>query len=149
MPISKENYLIEVIYRMNAEQNAKLEFIVDHLKINLCLPYILKLYQMSMDAMATNNKDKPQEAEKQPKPTPKLNVVDSISKANKIKQRPTLKVDGLASPASQTAVNPLFENEEIVKQPTLNVEGKINIPEVVLFAQPEKLNSKILIMNVC
>jgi hypothetical protein len=118
IPLSKENYFIEVNYKVDKSQNANLDFTLSHLKINLCLPYVLKLYQIAMDAIAPS-KENPQ--------------TSNDSKSQKIK-------------------NAIAENTEIlitppVNQSVLKVVGKIELPEVVLFAEPEKTNSKTLIMN--
>ena len=110
-PLSKDAYFIELLYRNKSPQESVLDFGLDHIRINLCLPYILKLYQMAMEAIGSNKK---QESE-------------------------VAKVD--SAPAEK-------KNQPETTASTLKVDAKINLPEIVLFAQPEKTNSKILFMNV-
>ena len=54
VPKTKDRHFIDLAYSMDAEANAKLNFNLDHLKINLCLPYILKLYSMVMEAVGSS-----------------------------------------------------------------------------------------------
>ena len=111
IPLSKDSYFILVNYRVDNLQNAFLEFYLSHLKINLCLPYILKLYQMVIEA-TNSSQNQSNQAPKQPQQ--------------------------------------LQENEVVqinTNQTNLTVTGKIELPEIVLFAEPEKINSKTLIMN--
>lgn len=115
IPLRKDNFFIVVNYKVDKSQNAFLDFTMSHLKINLCLPYILKLYQMVMNAIGPS----PEQAQK-PAPKP-IDTADTVVVLTPPPQ----------SPSSQS----------------LTVVGKIELPEVILFAEPEKLNSKTLIMN--
>jgi hypothetical protein len=51
IPMSKNSYFFEMDYDFDDQSVSNLKFEVDHLKINLCLPYVLKLYQMAMEAI--------------------------------------------------------------------------------------------------
>lgn len=137
MPLSKEKYFIEIVYQVEQAQNAKLHFVLDHLRINLCLPYILKLYQMAMDAISPN---KPPVDTNPSKPSTGAGTdVSVVNKTMKDKKKSVI-----ASPSE-------IEIQQIVKEinnSILNVSGKVNLQEVILFAEPEKFNSKVLIMNV-
>lgn len=128
IPLSKESFFIVVNYKVDKSQNASLDFTLSHLKINLCLPYILKLYQMLMDALAN-----PSSA--QQKPTTSKNLETNVTADIAIVIPP-----GGSTPSPTSPVPPS-------SQSTLKVKGKIELPEMILFAEPEKHNSKTLIMN--
>ena len=117
IPLSKEKYFIEVNYDVNKFQNASLDFTLSHLKINLCLPYVLKLYQIAMDAIAPTT-NSPNDSKSQ-KPAKNVNQTENV----------------------ETTPQPPPQANQ------LKVIGKIQLPEVILFAEPEKTNSKTLIMN--
>jgi hypothetical protein len=126
LPLSKDSYFIEMTYVFNPKNDSRLDFILDHLRINLCLPYVLKLYQMTMEALGTNTNNK-QEANSPVKP----NIIKKVK--------------------NQSNVGDESEDKEIQNSSepkSLKVCGKIKLPEVILFAEPEKFNSKILFMNV-
>lgn len=108
MPLDKNAYFIELLFKTMANGDATLTFKIDHLRINLCLPYILKLYQIAMDAISA--------------PT----------------QKPSKK-----SVVEKTSEKP----EEEASKSSLRVKAQIKLPEVVLFAEPEKPDSKILLMK--
>lgn len=113
IPLSKDSYFILVNYRVDNLQNAFLEFYLSHLKINLCLPYILKLYQMLIEA--TNSSQ---------------NQSNQTPKPQQLQENEVVQI-----------------NSNQTNQTNLTVTGKIELPEIVLFAEPEKINSKTLIMN--
>ena len=46
IPLKKDTMLITLKYEVDPGNNAKLNFTMGNIQINLCLPYILKLYQM-------------------------------------------------------------------------------------------------------
>lgn len=146
IPLSKENFFIVVNYKVDNLQNAQLDFTLSHLKINLCLPYILKLYQMLMDAIGNNNNNN--EQQKQQQHPSKSNTTSKHQPVAVESTTTTVANDGLAvvviAPAA--AVTPTITSTPPPTS-TLVVRGKLGLPEVVLFAEPEKLNSKTLIMN--
>lgn len=109
MALDQNSYFIELLYKTMADGDATLTFKIDHLRINLCLPYILKLYQIAMDAISAP-------AQKPSKKT----VVEKTSE----------------KPATVEPSNS-----------SLRVKAQIRLPEVVLFAEPEKPDSKILLMK--
>lgn len=113
MPIDPDAYFIELVYATLANQDSNLDFTIDHLRINLCLPYILKLYQIAMEAISSPNKE-----------------------AKKVPEKKK----------TQEETTPVIVEEE--NNSTMIVKARIKLPEVVLFAEPEKSNSKILLMNV-
>ncbi|CAF0714006.1 unnamed protein product [Brachionus calyciflorus] len=106
---SKEKDFIQITYLVNSIGQAKLDFLLDNLKINLCLPYVLRLYQIAMEAISSDKKPQPAQVKKNSNQTP--------------------------------------HQEAQVQNTSLVVNGKVNLNEVVLYAQPEKLNSKILVMD--
>ena len=63
VPRTKDSYFINLAYSVDAETNATLNFALDHIKINLCLPYILKLYSMVMEAVSSSGGEKNGEKE--------------------------------------------------------------------------------------
>ena len=107
---SKEQDFLKISYRFEPPGNAHLDFFLDNLKINLCLPYVLRIYNFAMDAINVSNKNE-----------------------TKIDKKDT----------NQTN----FDQPAVESDLSLNVNGQISLKEVVLFAQPEKLNSQILVME--
>ena len=59
-PRTKDDYFIKLNYSVDEKTNAALKFTLDHLKINLCLPYILRLYSMVMEAVGSTGNEKKQ-----------------------------------------------------------------------------------------
>lgn len=131
IPLSKDSFFIVVDYKVDKSQNAQLDFTLSHLKINLCLPYILKLYQMLMDAVSPPNSS-PKSPQQQQKPTTSGKHRESTAALEIV----------VVPPASSGG-----GGGQSQPQQTLSVRGRIQLPEVVLFAEPEKLNCKTLIMN--
>jgi hypothetical protein len=139
IPMSKNSYFFEMDYDFDDQSVSNLKFEVDHLKINLCLPYVLKLYQMAMEAI-TRSTDVANI-------TSSSEVSDVTSFVNK--RKPQEGVSKANTPVVAQTIDELTSEYDIEKKSDpLRVSGKINLPEVVLFAEPEKSNSKILIMNV-
>ena len=58
LPIDTNNYFIDLTYSNVTAFESVLNFNIDYLRVNLCLPYILKLYQMAMEAINSPNKQK-------------------------------------------------------------------------------------------
>ena len=111
VPLQRDE-LIYVNYRVDRSGNASLKFVLDALRVNLCLPYILKLYAMVMEALST--------ADSQPAPPKPKNK----------------------------ALKPMEESVPVAAQSTrLKVEGDLNFPQIILFAEPEKGDSKVLLMS--
>ena len=74
LPIDTNNYFIDLTYSNKTANESFLDFKIDYLRVNLCLPYILKLYQMAMEAINAPNKQQQQQQQQQPdqsKQTPK------------------------------------------------------------------------------
>lgn len=109
MPLDQNAYFIELLYKTMANGDATLTFKIDHLRINLCLPYILKLYQIAMDAISAPA------------------------------QKPSKKTVSEKTSEKPATVEP--------SNSSLRVKAQIRLPEVVLFAEPEKPDSKILLMK--
>jgi hypothetical protein len=140
IPIMRKSYFFKMVFNSNQITESNLEFEVDHIKVNLCLPYILKLYQMVMEAVST-----------QPKTVDaNINSADSnVGASSEVSKLSKKKPDqSITKPQQQNQEEQ--ENEEFEKKVSapLKVIGKINLPEIVLFAEPEKQDSKILVMNV-
>jgi hypothetical protein len=116
VPLNSDLSLIKISYVVDANNNAHLKFGLDNMRINLCLPYILKLYQIAMSAIGDDDtKKKKETAAKQKKPADKhVNLV---------------------VPAKS------------VSNSSLRVTGLIRLPMLILFAEPEKENSKVLVMQ--
>ncbi len=110
MPLDASKDFINLVYQTTPDGHSKLRFDIDHLKINLCLPYILKLYQIAMEAVSSPAKT-------------------TVKKAAVEKTRAVANVPQEASNSS------------------LRVDAKIRLPEVFLFAEPERSDSKILNMK--
>lgn len=136
IPLSKDSFFIVVDYKVDKSQHAQLDFTLSHLKINLCLPYILKLYQMLMDAISPPNSSPSSQQPQQNKPTTPSGKHRESTAALEIVVVPPASSGGGGAGAGPTQA-----------QQTLSVRGRIQLPEVVLFAEPEKLNCKTLIMN--
>ena len=128
-PLSESVYFIELVYSFKTNKNSFLEFSIDHLRINLCLPYILKLYQMAMDAITPSSQ------------VNQKSVQTQVQAKHESVEKPRQSM--IIDTTKSNEQNPINESNG-----SLNVKAKINLPEVVLFAQPEKSNSKILFMNV-
>jgi hypothetical protein len=116
MPISDDAYFISLKYSTNLNQESILEFEIDHLRISLCLPYILDIYKFVMDAI---NTDKPDASVKQKQ-------TETTKKKLQIEEN----------------------TNEAIQVGSLRAKANINLPVVVLFSEPEKSNSKILLMKV-
>ena len=139
MPITRNSYFFKMVFDSNQKTESNLEFEVDYIKVNLCLPYVLKLYQMAMDAIST-----------QPKTADaNINSAESnVGTSSEISKFSKKKPDHSKSQLQNQEEN---ENEDELEKkvsPPLKVTGRINLPEIVLFAEPEKQDSKILVMNV-
>ncbi len=146
VPLCKEKYFIEMWYTFDPIEFAKLHFIIDHIRINLCLPYILKLYQMAMEGINTddsNNKN-------QIKPVSSDTSQNLTTARNSKSTKSTVVFNSNNSTASKSSNNDenANKNNNNNNNNKLKVAGRVNLPDVVLFAEPEKPNSKILNMNV-
>ncbi len=120
MPLSRDAYFIELVYSVLASQESELKFRIDHLRINLCLPYILKLYQIAMEAISSPNKEPNTNTSKNRKPVEK-------HQQRTVEEQPDVSTSKDAN--------------------SLKVRAEIKLPEIVLFAEPEKYDSKILLMK--
>lgn len=118
VPLNTNEYFIDLTYSNRTETESFLTFNIDYLRINLCLPYVLKLYQMAMEAITPPNKQNQQ--------TP-----------NEASKKKSTKID--SNTASQVIP---------IKNLTLKANAKINLPEIILFAEPENPETMILFMNV-
>ena len=120
MPLHTDNYFIELKYSTKSNKESFLDFTLDHLRINLCLPYVLELYKFAMEAINTSNEQ---------------TSSNTISKSS---------IE--FSKKSSTVEEPITEiNDE---DTSLKVKAHIKLPVIVLFSEPEKTNSKILLMKV-
>jgi hypothetical protein len=119
VPLVNDLALIKISYLVDAGNNAWLKFQLDNMRINLCLPYILKLYQIAMSAIGDDGSKAKSDATKKPpkKPTEKSN-------------------SPIEPPKPTTASNS-----------SLRVNGFLRFPELILFAEPEKKDSKVLVMQ--
>lgn len=121
--------LIYVKYRVDRSGNASLKFGMNELRVNLCLPYILKLYGMVMEALNTG--PAAPDAQPQPPNNPKAkNRADNKTIKTLAPIDEIVTVDVASSPATR-----------------LEVEGDLCFPEIILFAEPEKRDSKVLLMS--
>ena len=132
-PKSKEKFFIELLYSVDKDMNANLKFEIDHLRVNLCLPFILKLYGMAMEAISP-----PEKANKV------VEIKDLPQNIEDFKNRKK----SMKPPAHENKPAQNLEINENQTSTSLHVQGKVNLPEVVLFAQPENSNSKLLILNI-
>lgn len=130
LPINTNEYFINLIYSNKNTNESVLDFTIDYLRINLCLPYVLKLYQMAMEAINSPNKDKKQQQ----------TIYNTNNKNNKIES-------DLVSIRSTATVN-INQNNNNNNKSVLRAKARINLPEIILLAEPENPNSMILFMNV-
>jgi hypothetical protein len=145
-PRTEDSFFIDLEYSVDTETNAMLKFSLDHLKINLCLPYILKLYSMVMEAVGSSKENNSPD-----KTTANTDAaIDSaLKKLNPLDANRRLSIFG----ANEATNNPSFltpPNESPSPSSSssgLTVQGKIILPEVILFSEPEKPNSKLLMMS--
>ena len=121
MPLHTDNYFIELKYSTKSNKESFLDFTLDHLRINLCLPYVLELYKFAMEAINTPDKQ---------------TSSNTISKSS---------IE--FSKKSSTVEEPIAEIEN-TENTSLEVRAHIKLPVIVLFSEPEKTNSKILLMKV-
>ena len=156
IPTCKEKFFIEMIYSSDPVEFEKLEFALDHIRINLCLPYILKLYQFAMEAI--NTSPAPNQAanttynttivsSNSNKPAEIISTEQNTFKQASSKSRKSIfPTNQNGNPDAEIAINKgVTKVSEINKK--LSVLGRVNLPDVVLFAEPEKFNSKVLNMN--
>ncbi len=133
LPINTNEYFINLIYSNKNTNESVLDFTIDYLRINLCLPYVLKLYQMAMEAInSPTNKDKKQQQ-----------TINTNSRNNRI-ESDLVSIRSTATNVTSTLnINQNSNNKSVLK-----AKARINLPEIILLAEPENPNSMILFMNV-
>ena len=147
LPMLRHSYFIEISYTMDVGDKATILFLIDHLKINLCLPYVLKLYQMAMEAISGSNS--PQDVTANSSKQQQQQMIDKRKSAGLNNNNNNHRASSMIVPEESADANGSSSSSSSSKaKTTLSVKGRINLPEVVLFAEPEKSNSKILLMNV-
>lgn len=122
IPSDSDKYFIEMVYSSEPGVLDHLTFVLDHIRINLCLPYILKLYSMATDAVSS--------------PATTSATAEAATKA----------VKPVSNAGRKSIINETEESKtsEETSRNKMSVVGKVRLPDVVLFAQPEKQDSKIL-----
>lgn len=123
VPLNTNEYFIDLTYSNRTEKDSFLGFNINYLRINLCLPYVLKLYQMAIEVISPPSKQQSSASE------------TSKKKSNKTEQ---------FGHNSSTNTQATKKKENL----TLKANAKINLPEIILFAEPENPNTMILFMNV-
>ena len=105
------------------------------LRINLCLPYVIKLYSMAMDAISSSNTNKPDNKKKVTKTTTTTNTVSQypgIRKLSLTDIKPDLnaqKSKASYQRSSSTVPNAINQNHQSSSSSSvkLNVKGRINL----------------------
>ena len=130
-PLNTEAYFIDLKFELCSKDLSVLKFKIDHLGINLCLPYILQLYQFAMDAINSTTSKETGDAAK----TAAASIVVDTAVKKKTPATPTMTME----------TNPLAKTENTA---VLKVFAEMRFPEIILFAEPEKIDSKILFLSV-
>lgn len=145
-PLKRDVPLIQLLYYVDSSSNAQLALLLDNLRVNLCLPYILKLYQMAMDAISINDPNKKAADASTSQSDHRIKNIQNNTK--------NIKTDfstfSEARKSTNVAAPVTLQDEQDIqakKETSLIVKGKIKLPQVILFAQPEKKDSKVLVMS--
>ncbi|GFR60476.1 vacuolar protein sorting-associated protein 13A-like, partial [Elysia marginata] len=135
--------LVALVYKMSSDGNQKADVTVDKLRLNVHIPYMLALMSFFNGAMETVNQES---SSSSPAKVPYSNQYSRQHAPRPVastSEQPPLRADNQNSPSSPSQ-SPTSASPPVR---SFTLYGRLKEPEIVLFADPTQLNSRVAVLH--